>query len=244
MKKIIERRKSARSFGRALRQYFFTGLLVLIPLVLSIYIIYTSFAMIDGLFRGFMSEHLADALNLEFLKNPDPGVGFIGLVLTILLTGIVARNYFGRKLLGLWNLIVVRIPIMNRIYGAIQQIVEALLSEKSEVFKKAVLIEYPRKNIYSIAFVTQDTKGVVQNALDVDVVSVFLPTTPNPTSGFLLFVPKKETQELDISVEEALKLVISGGAIIPKGRHAGQHIAAVRYQTDKDALPADSGTGE
>jgi len=110
------------------------------------------------------------------------------------------------------------IPIISRIYSTIQQISRAFLSEKREVFKKAVLFEYPRPGTYSIGFFTQDTKGMVQDALDCDVVSVFLPTTPNPTSGFLLFVPKTEIIELDMPVEEALKLVISGGAIVPQSR--------------------------
>ena len=95
---------------------------------------------------------------------------------------------------------------------------QALFSEKSEVFKKAVLIEYPRRGIYSVGFFTQDTKGVIQESIEEDVISVFLPTTPNPTSGFLLFVPKEEVIELDLSVEEALKLVVSGGAVIAKGK--------------------------
>ena len=210
------------SIGRKLRRNFFTGLLVLVPLILSIYIIYAAFAIIDGLLGGLIAKFFTNTLRLQILNDPVPGVGFIALIVIIFLTGIVARNYFGRKLISLWSKIVAHIPVMNRIYGAIQQIVEAFLSERSEVFKKAVLIEYPRKDIYSIAFVTQDTKGLIQKTLDVDVVSVFLPTTPNPTSGFLLFVPKKETRELNISVEEAMKLVISGGAIVPKERLAGK----------------------
>ena len=107
---------------------------------------------------------------------------------------------------------------MNRIYIAIREISEAILSEKREVFKKTVLIEYPRKGLYSIAFFTQDTKGLVQNTLKKDVVSVFVPTTPFPTSGYLLFVPKSDVTEIDMSVEDALKLVISAGAVYIKDK--------------------------
>jgi uncharacterized membrane protein len=193
-------------------------------LVLSIFIIYKLFVAVDGLLNNVVAELLARMFGLQFGDQPIPGLGLVAVILIILLTGAVARNYVGRQLIALGNRIVGRIPLMNRIYTAIQQIVEALFSERSEVFKKAVLLEYPRKDIFSIAFVTQDTKGVIQETLDVDVVSVFLPTTPNPTSGFLLFVPKKDILELDLSVEEALKLVISGGAIVPKGRFRGTKI--------------------
>ena len=145
-------------------------------------------------------------------------MGFIALILLIIGTGLLARNYFGKKLIAMGESIVARIPIISRIYSTIQQISQAFFSEKREVFKKAVLFEYPRKGIYSIGFYTQDTRGPVQDALEHDVVSIFLPTTPNPTSGFLLFVPKDEIIDLNLTVEEALKLVISGGAIIPQNR--------------------------
>ena len=104
---------------------------------------------------------------------------------------------------------------MNKIYKAIDQISQAFFSDKREIFKKTVLVEYPRKGMYSIGFYTQDTHGPVQDALPEDVISIFLPSTPNPTTGFLLFVPKKDVITLDLSVEEALKLVISAGAIVP-----------------------------
>ena len=145
-----------------------------------------------------------------------PGVGIISLLLLTVFTGMVARNYVGRKVVNFGDRIVEGIPLINRVYSAIKQISQAFLASKREVFQKAVLFEYPRKGIYSIGFYTQDTRGAVQESIDNDVVSVFLPTTPNPTSGFLLFVPKSEIVELDLSIEEALKLIISGGAIVPK----------------------------
>lgn len=217
-------------FMKKIRGYFFTGLLVLIPILLSVYIIYHLFVFMDGLLRGFLGWLVADKIRMTIY----PGFGLVALILIVVGTGVIARNYLGKQLLSLGNKIVSRIPVMNWIYGTIQQVAEALLSERSEVFKKAIMVEYPRKNIYSIGFITQDTKGVIQDSLDVDVVSVFLPTTPNPTSGFLLFVPKKDTRELDISVEEALKLVISGGAIVPRGRGKGVKVAANDLCTAED----------
>ena len=203
---------------KKLKTYFWAGLLVLIPLVLTIFIIWKLFLAIDGLLSGFINNML------ERIGIPatSMGLGFISVVLLIFLTGMIAKNYFGRKVIKIGENIVTKIPLINRIYMAIKQISNAFFSEKREVFKKAVLIEYPRKGIYSIGFYTQDTKGEVQDRLKQDVVSIFLPTTPNPTSGFLLFVPKTDVTELDMTIEEALKLVISGGAIVPVSKFKGQ----------------------
>lgn len=200
------------------KSYFITGLLVLTPLVLTIFIIWRLFLAIDGLLRGVIKHVLLDRFGVP---NTIYGLGFISVILLILLTGMIARNYVGRKVIKLGEDVMTRLPLVNRIYLAIQQIGNAFFAEKREVFKKAVLIEYPRKGIYSIGFFTQDTRGEVQERLNQDVVSVFLPTTPNPTSGFLLFVPKANVTELDMTIEEALKLVISGGAIVPRSDFKG-----------------------
>ena len=199
-----------------LRGYFFAGLLVLVPIVLTIYLFYQLFIGIDGLLRPYVSHLLFKALHIEVADYSIPGLGLLTIVMLIVLAGMLARNYFGNKLLSLGNQMLARIPIINRIYITLQQISQAFFSERSEVFKKSALIEYPRKGIYSIGFITQDTRGIVQNKLSEDVVSIFMPTTPNPTSGYLLFVPKKDIMELNMSVEEALKLVISGGSIVPE----------------------------
>jgi len=224
------------SMWKKLKTYFITGLLVLIPLVLTFFIIWKLFIAIDGLLQGFISNML-ERVGVPATKY---GLGFISVILLILLTGMIARNYFGRKVIKLGEDIFTRIPLINRIYMAIQQISNAFLSEKREVFKKAVLIEYPRKGIYSIGFFTQDTRGEVQDRLNQDVVSVFLPTTPNPTSGFLLFVPKTDVTELDMSIEEALKLVISGGAIVPTSKYKGQiEVKAVKQILAASEHPKD-----
>lgn len=203
---------------KKIRTYFLAGLLVLIPLVLTVFIIWKLFIAIDGLLSGFINNML-ERIGIPVTSI---GLGFISVVLLIFLTGMIAKNYFGRKVIRIGEDIVTKIPLMNRIYLAIKQISNAFFSEKREVLKKAVLIEYPRKGIYSIGFFTQDTKGEVQDRLQQDVVSIFLPTTPNPTSGFLLFVPKSEVAELDMTIEEALKLVISGGAIVPTSTYKGK----------------------
>ena len=196
-----------------IRKTFLTGILVLAPITLTIYIFYLLFRTIDGILSHVIAQFLVEQLSLGDLQTPIPGLGFLALVVLIFLTGAIARNYMGRKLISVGDYIVTHIPLINRIYIAIREISEAILSEKREIFKKTVLIEFPRKGFYSIAFLTQDTKGPIQEALPNDMVSVFLPKTPNPTSGFLLFVPKTDVIELEMSVEDALKLVISGGAV-------------------------------
>jgi uncharacterized membrane protein len=196
-----------------IRKTLLAGLLVLAPITLTVYVLYHLFRILDGILRDPFSKFLVDTIGIDSLRTPIPGLGIVALLALLFLTGAIARNYIGRKFIAVGDYIVTHIPLINRIYVAIHEIGEAILSEKREIFKKAVLIEYPRKGFYSIAFFTQDTKGPVQDTVKEDVVSVFLPTTPNPTSGYLLFVPKTDVVELDMPVEDAMKLVISGGSI-------------------------------
>lgn len=154
-------------------------------------------------------------LGLPAYQGNIPGLGIIAMVVVTILVGVFAKNYFGNKLFQLGDWTVTKIPLISKIYIAIRQLFEALFAEKREVFKHVVLFEYPRPGIHSIGFVTQDTRGEIQEKLETDVYSIFLPTTPNPTSGYLLFIPKKDVILLNITVEDALKLIVSGGAITP-----------------------------
>jgi uncharacterized membrane protein len=138
------------------------------------------------------------------------------VVLITILVGIFARNILGRTLLGIWEAIFTRIPLVNKLYVATKQIGEALLADKGAMFKRVVMLQYPRKGIYSIGFVTHAPGGELQEKVGSKVVTVFLPTTPNPTSGFFLVVPEKETVPLSISVEDATKLIVSFGIVGPK----------------------------
>ena len=203
------------NFVKRFQRYFVTGLLVLVPFTLTVYILIQLFLAVDGILEEFVYDIIRKQIGLNIGDSPVPGLGFITLIILITTVGIATRNYFGRQLIHFGEFVVSRLPIVNRIYITIQQISNAFFGEQREVFKSAVLFEYPRKGIYSIGFFTQDTRGIVQESIDHDVVSIFVPTTPNPTSGYLLFVPKNEVIELDMPVEEALKLVISGGAIAP-----------------------------
>jgi uncharacterized membrane protein len=230
--------KQKVSLGKRFRAYFFAGLLVIIPLVLTVYIVWNLFVAIDGLLATPVSQAIYRALDIVPRYQTIPGLGFIALVLVILLVGFIARNYVGKKLLGYGDAVLGRIPVVRHIYTTFQQISQAFLADHSETFKKAVLIEYPRKGIYSIGFVTQDTRGIVQRKLPDDVVSIFLPTTPNPTSGFLLFVPKKDVVLLNITVEEALKLVISGGSIVPSETKRQELINSFGIAPDENTFQA------
>lgn len=206
---------------KSFRANFWAGLVALLPLYLTIILLWNLFLLVDGILKGVVRLLLGNIIGwIYFRTHYIPGLGFITVILMVLIAGMIARNFMGRRLVAIGNNLMAKIPLVNKLYKAIDQISQAFLSDKREVFQKAVLVEFPRKGVYSIAFFTQDTQGPIQDALPADVISIFLPSTPNPTTGFLLFVPKTDVIPLDLSVEEALKLVISGGAIVPNLAHS------------------------
>jgi len=201
---------------KKLKTYFITGLLVVTPGVLTVFLIWWLFNLIDGILGGFLNFILVDLFGLEQMIEPIRGLGFVAILLLIFFTGMFARNYFGKKFIRLGEWILKSIPIVNKIYNTFKQISNVFISEKREVFKKAVLVEYPRKGVYSIGFVTRSAGGEVKEKLQDETVGIFIPSTPNPTTGYLLFVPKNEIIDLEMSIEDTFKLVISGGAILPE----------------------------
>jgi uncharacterized membrane protein len=211
-----------------LRAFFVTGLLVIGPIFITIWITIKLFLFADGFIGRPIQYLLGDVIGIPFFQeHMVHGIGVVALLLIIIAAGWFARQYLGGRLMKMVNTIMDRVPLVNKVYAAIVQISEALLGGQKEVFKYAVIIEYPKEDVFSIGFVTQDTKGSVQDSIEDDVISVFIPTTPNPTSGYLLFVPKKDVTFLDLSVEESLKLIISAGAVIPR-RGGGSAEAARR----------------
>ncbi len=199
---------------RNLNRNLVTGALAVGPIAITIFLLWKGFIMLDGILATGINFMIRDILGIEIFGGKTiPGLGFVALLIILLVTGYSARNMFGRWMLIRTRRFISQIPLVNRIYKAIEQISQAIFSGQREVFKKAVIIEYPRKGVYAIAIMTADTSGIIQDVLPEDSISVFVPTTPNPTSGFLLFVPKREIIELDISVEDALKLIISGGTV-------------------------------
>jgi uncharacterized membrane protein len=206
-------KKKDRETLKRLRTHFLTGLVVLTPIVVTAYVFWQLFFKVDGLLSGLLTKWGF----FTFIGYKIPGIGFVTLVLLIIFIGMLTRNFIGKKLIELSDRIMTRIPIFNRIYTAVQQISQAFLTKKGTVFRRAVLVEYPRKGVYAIGFLTSVSRGEVQERTETEMYNVFLPTTPNPTSGFLLLVPKAEIVPLDMSIEEALKLVISGGTVVPEG---------------------------
>jgi uncharacterized membrane protein len=199
---------------RKIKLNILAGVLVLLPLYLTYIILVELFLMIDGIFNRVATRALVKALGLPLSEDQVIyGLGVLSLVLVVFLVGWIARNYFGNRLLALFTGILDRIPIVSAVYKTLRQISEAIFSGKREAFQKPVLIQYPRKGLYTIAFKTHDTGGAVCEAVRDKSISVFLPTTPNPTSGFLIFVPESQVIPLNLTTEEAMKLIISGGVI-------------------------------
>ena len=192
-----------------LRSWFLTGLLVTAPVLLTVYITWAAIELIDGQ----VASILPGFNQLVFANIPGAGL-IIGLIL-ITVIGAVAAGFLGRWLIGLGEAILNRMPVVRTIYGASKQILETVISAQSDAFRDAVLVEYPRRGLWVIGFVTGGTRGEVAERMDEDMVNVFIPTTPNPTSGFLLFCPREEVIYLDMSVEDAVKLVVSGGIVHP-----------------------------
>ena len=193
-----------------LRNYLISGLLFWIPLILTIIVIKFFLEFVDGLIP---QEYLPEAVfNLE---TSIPGSGIVLLFLIILITGILVTNILGRRLVALWERLLNRIPGFRNIYNILKKVSDTVLNTSSQSFKKAFLIQYPSKGIWVIAFQSGDYKGEAESIIGEEIINLFVPTTPNPTSGFFVLIPKKDAFELDISVEEAFKLVISAGVVTP-----------------------------
>jgi uncharacterized membrane protein len=195
-----------------LRNYLFAGIIVTAPIGLTIYLTLLVVEFIDARVIPLIPPRY----NPEtYLHIGLPGLGLIVMLLFLILVGFIAANVFGRILIRAGERIVNRMPVVRSVYSALKQIFETVLHQSSSAFRQVVLVEYPRRGIWAIAFLTSDTEGEVQRRTEDHVVSVFLPTTPNPTSGFLLLVPKDDLVYLDMSVEDAAKMIISGGVVMP-----------------------------
>ena len=194
-----------------MRKYFITGLLVLVPLVITLWVLNLIIGTLDQsllLLPPQWRPELLLGFNL-------PGVGTILTLVIIFITGLVTRNFIGNRLLLLWELLLQRIPVVNSIYSSVKQVSDTLFSSSGNAFRKALLVQYPREGVWTIAFQTGVPGGDVKNHLSGDYVSVYVPTTPNPTSGFFLMLKREETIELNMSVDEALKYIVSMGVVAP-----------------------------
>lgn len=207
-------KKGGSRFGARLRNYFLTGLIIVGPVGITIYVIWWFVNLIDAWVKPWVPVRYLPETYLPFSV---PGVGLIFSIAALMLIGAFTANLFGRTLVSYGEMTLDRMPVVRNVYRALKQIFETVLSQSNNSFQEVGLIEYPRQGLYAIVFISTRTKGEVNTKVrpGENLMSVFLPTTPNPTSGFLLFVPEEDVMVLDMSVEEGAKLVISAGLVVP-----------------------------
>lgn len=201
-------------FVKSLRRYLVAGILVWLPIGITIILLRILIGLMDRTLILVPEQFRPEA----WLGFAIPGLGLVLTVVILLVTGVLAANIVGRSLVGFWERILDRIPVVRSVYSASKNFAEIVFSDSDQSFKKVLLIEYPRKGLYGLAFQTSTNLGEVQHRTGEEVVCTFVPTTPNPTSGFIIIVPKKDIIELDMEVDEALKMIISLGVVVPSWR--------------------------
>lgn len=189
-----------------MKKIFTTGLLTLMPLAITIYVFYLVFSFLDNL--------VGDIIEALFNYRV-PGIGFAAGMLLILLVGFIASNIIGSRLINYGDKLLQRLPLARSIYVSAKQIIDAFTVQGKNAFQKVVLLEYPRKDLYVIGFVTGTSKGEIQEKTHAETLNIFVPTTPNPTSGMLILAPRQEVIELEMTVEEGMKVIVSGGLFSP-----------------------------
>jgi uncharacterized membrane protein len=194
-----------------IRRYFITGLLVILPLFITLYFLFIIFHFIDGLWGDLINSYIK-----QWLGFPIPGVGFILGIVTIIVVGFITTHFFSKKIFSALENWFLKFPFIRQVYPAIKQIVNFFISKDKIAFKKVVLVEYPSKGIWSVGFITNEGFKEAQEKIGQELLHVFIGTSPTPLSGFFVMMPKNEVKFLDISVEEGLKLIVSGGIIKPQ----------------------------
>lgn len=218
------------SLTARLRNHFFAGILVTAPAAITFFVAWKFIEFVDKQ----VANLIPDKYHLDFSV---PGLGLVVMVALLIAIGAFATGLVGRILFRSGERLLNRMPLIRSIYGALKQILETVLAQQSTAFRQVVLVEYPRRGIWAVAFITGVTEGEVQNLTAQECVNVFLPTTPNPTSGFLLFVPREDVIVLDMSVEDGIKMVISGGIVTPPDRRPEEvrRVPLVSKTVDADA---------
>ena len=197
-----------------MKKYLITGLLVLVPLVITIWVLKSLIGIMDQSLLLLPEEWHPHTL----FGRDIPGFGVIVTFVIVITTGVIATNFFGMQLILLWEKLLNRLPVVKSIYSSVKQVSDTLFSDSGNAFRKAVLVQFPREGAWTIAFLTGTPGGDVANHLCGEYVSVFVPTTPNPTGGYFLMMPKADVVELDMSVDEALKYIISMGVVAPANK--------------------------
>ena len=194
-----------------MKKYLITGLLIWIPLVITIWVLKVIFDALDQSLLLLPIELRTES----WLGVHIPGLGALMTIVVVLLTGVFATNFFGARLVEVWHDILHRIPVVNSIYSSVKQISDTLFSSSGQAFRKALLVQWPREGMWTIAFLTGTPSGNVRKHIPPDCLSVYVPTTPNPTGGYFVIVQRKDVVELDMTVDQALKYVISMGVVPP-----------------------------
>ncbi len=202
-------------FSQRLRAYFLAGILVTAPLGITVYLAWQFLEFVDDNVRPLIPAHYYPDTYLPFSV---PGIGLVIVIVFLTLVGAIAAGLIGRLFIATSERILARMPVIRGVYGATKQIFETVLAQKSTAFRDVVLVEYPRLGLWSLGFITGITEGEVQELTEDEMLNVFVPTTPNPTSGYLLFVPRSEVIFLSMSVEEGIKMAVSGGIVTPPDR--------------------------
>lgn len=196
---------------RFFKRFFITGLLVWIPLVITVWVIMLLIDTLESFVPRFLSSEALFGVSV-------PGFSVILVLAVVVLTGLVTANLIGRSLFEQWEKLLGRIPLVRSIYNSVKQVSDTVLAPNGQAFREAVLVEYPRKGAWTIAFLTGAPGGEVVGKLPVECVSVYVPTTPNPTSGFFLMLPRSDVVKLDMTVDAALKYIVSMGVVVPAER--------------------------
>ncbi|MDJ0700101.1 MAG: DUF502 domain-containing protein [Woeseiaceae bacterium] len=206
-----------------LRRYLVAGILVWVPLAVTFLLLRAAVGLMDRTLLLIPADYRPEVVLQQLFgtENPVyiPGLGVILTFVVLFLTGVLAANFVGRAFVGGWEALMDRIPVVRSVYSAAKNFAEIVFSDSSESFKRVLLIEYPRKGLFSLAFQTSTDLGEVQGRTGEDVVCCFVPTTPNPTSGFVIMVPRRDITVLDMDVDEALKMIISLGVVVPQWRN-------------------------
>jgi uncharacterized membrane protein len=215
-------------FKAWVKKYLLTGLIVVVPITITIWILQGLIGVMDD-FLSFLPRQLHPDTLLGFHL---PGLGLVLVTLLVLLIGLMAHNYFGKKLVRLWELMINRIPLVRNLYQALKQLTEALFSREGGHFKQVVMLEFPRPGLYSLGFLAGPARGELNRPDGQSLMNVFIPCTPNPTTGYYVIVPKKDLILLEMGVEEAFKVIVSGGLVSPDGPRGGR----------ADSFPPNSGS--
>ncbi len=221
-------RVSAEIMKNKIKKIFLTGIVAIIPIGVTIYILYFIVGVMGKLVKIIPPRFHPDQLFAFHI----PGLDIVITIIIIFIVGLITKSYIGNKLVGWGEFVLGKIPIVRTIYTGVKKLVDAIFSDKGQSFKRVVLLQYPRKGLYCLAFVTGEAKGEVQDKTEQHCINIFLPTTPNPTSGFYLMVPEADVIDLDMTVDEAFTLIISGGVLSPE--------RAVKEEMVKEMVHADN----